>query len=176
MIWTEAEAETALEQFIEEFSVEMATAKRTRALPDPAAASFALTIVHGFARRALDHDQKSLDYLEEMVRASMLTNVLYFHDVGSWSPTMPQLTVYLDTPVVIRMIGWAPEPLVAAAAEMLLLLKEFKVSTRVFQHTVVEIQGIIEGARMALRHALAVKPANRSVLGRGPVDGSRARR
>jgi hypothetical protein len=165
--WTEADAEKALERFVEEFSVEMATAKRTRAFPDRATADLALAVVHGFARHALERDQASLDHLEEVVRASMLTNVLYFHDAGPWSPTLPQLTVYLDTPVVLRMLGWAPEPLVAAAAEMLSLLREFKVSTRVFKHTIVEIQGILEGARMGIRHALAVKPAHRSNVPRG---------
>ncbi len=60
----------------------------------------------------------------------MPTNVLYFHDIGSWSPNLLQLTIYLDTTPVVRILG-----------------------VRIFQHTLTEIQGVLDGVMHGPRQA-----------------------
>src|SRR5215218_4255531 len=97
--WSSTEASGALERFVEEFSFELALAKRNRGdwvatAPDE---PLALTVASSFVRRAFSAgDAETMMYLEEMVQGSMLANVLYFHELGSWSETLPELTVYLD--------------------------------------------------------------------------------
>jgi hypothetical protein len=152
--WTQADAEAAIQRFIDEFSVELALARRSGVLANNGNhQDERLAVVSGFARRAIERDQTNLEYLEEMVRGSILANVLYFQDLGSWKPTMPHLIVYLDTTIVIRLLGLAPDPAVEAAEELRQLLKSFGVGMRVFQHTVVEIQGVLEGVAAGLRQA-----------------------
>lgn len=153
--WSEHEADQALERFVEEFSVEMATAKRAGGLRDRNGLSDdrALAVVHGFAREALKRQPTHLAYLEEMVKGSMLANVLYFQGLGDWSTRLDRLVVYIDTTVALRILGLAPPPLIEAGKEMLGLVKEFGASPRVFEHTVDEMRGVLEGVANGLRKA-----------------------
>lgn len=152
--WSRSDAEAGIQRFIDEFSVELALARRSGVFASNGNhQDERLAVVSGFARRAIERDQTNLDHLEEMVRGSILANVLYFQDLGSWRPKMPHLVAYLDTTIVIRLLGLAPDPVVAAADELRQLLKSFGVGMRVFQHTVVEIQGVLEGVANGLRHA-----------------------
>jgi hypothetical protein len=151
--WTHAEASAALERFVEEFSFELAMAKRNRgelaaSVPDDRA----LTVASAFVRRAFSsEDRRTMAYLEEMVQGSMLANVLYFHELGSWSETLPQLTVYLDTPVALRALDYTLEPLAVATAEMMEMLRALEVKVCVFDHTVDEMHRILVTSSSALR-------------------------
>lgn len=151
--WNESATEAALERFVEEFSVELAMAKRTGSVSGGAALrpSEVLAVVHGFARRALERDRTRLGYLEEIVRASMLANVIYFRDLGSWQPRLDHLVAYLDTTVAFRALGLTDQEVSEAARQMLGLLQGFNVPVQVFDHTVVEMQGVLEGVQNNLR-------------------------
>ncbi|MBK5218977.1 MAG: hypothetical protein JJE35_04215 [Thermoleophilia bacterium] len=151
--WTRTQAEEALEQFVDEFSVELAVAKRTGDLGSAPTLerNEALTVVHGFARHALSEDPTNLQYLEEVVQASMLTNVLYFQDLGSWRPEFNALVAYLDTTVGFRVLGLTDPEVSEAAQEMVSLLGAFNVPVRVFEHTVVEMEGVLNGIEHNLR-------------------------
>jgi hypothetical protein len=151
--WTTGETEEALEKFVEEFSVELAMAKRTGGVKDRPGLRRpeALAVVHAFARQALTRDPSSLAYLEEIVRASMLANVLYFQDLGNWQPKLDHVVVYLDTTVAFRALGLTDPEVSEAAQQMLDLLHGFKVPVQIFDHTVVEMQGVLEGVQHSLR-------------------------
>jgi hypothetical protein len=153
--WTRDEAEGALERFVEEFSVELALAKREGGMEgegDPTLSrNEALAVVHGFARRALEEDERSLDYLEEVVQASMLANVIYLQDLASWKPSLDRLVAFLDTTVAFRLLGLTDEEVSEAARQMVDLLAEFKVPVRIFEHTLAEIVGVLRGVQSNLR-------------------------
>ncbi|MGH2974685.1 MAG: hypothetical protein ACRDLL_07450 [Solirubrobacterales bacterium] len=152
--WSIEQAETALEGFMEEFGVEMAMARHEGAVGGASRASDeALVVVHSFARRAVERDPAQLQYLEEMVKGSMLTNVIYFQDLGSWSPTLDKLVVFLDTPFVLRVLGIQPDEVTTAALELMHMLAEFKVPIRIFDHTVEEVLGVLEAVKHSLTRA-----------------------
>ncbi len=155
LTWTDVEVEGAVEQFLEEFSIEMAMARREGVLKpsEKVSRSAALTVVHGFARHAFERNRVMFDHLEKVVRGSMLTNVIYFRDLGSWTPKMERLTVYLDTTIAVRAIGLAQPGLVAAAQEMLAQLAELNRPTWVFEHTVEEMIGVLRSVERGLRFA-----------------------
>jgi hypothetical protein len=155
LIWSEEQADRALEAFVAEFGIEMESAKRDGGLsaPDDLPARQQLSIVHGFARHCLRENPANFDYLEEMVRGSMLTNVLYFKDLGTWTPQIEKLTVFLDTPIALRLLGLAPDELSAGAHQLMELLKTFDVPVRVFDHTVTEMIGVLEGVKNNLERA-----------------------
>ena len=152
--WSQGDAEAAIEGLVDEFSVELALARRSGVITNnDDQQDERLAVISGFARRAVERDQTNLNYLEEMVRGSLLANVLYFQDLGSWSPKMRDLIVYLDTTIVIRLLGLAPDAQGEAADELRQLLRNFGIGMRVFDHTVVEIQGVLEGVAAGLREA-----------------------
>jgi hypothetical protein len=150
--WSHEEAEEALESFVEEFSIELAMAKRDGGMEgDPTLSrNEALAVVHGFARRALEEDDRGIDYLEEFVQASMLANVIYLQDLASWKPSLDRLVVFLDTTVVLRVLGLTDEEVSEAAREMVGLLGEFDVPVQVFDHNLVEIIGVLRDVQRNL--------------------------
>jgi hypothetical protein len=151
--WDDADAEAAIEQFVEEFSVELAVAKQSGDVDSTSALdrSEILTVAHGFARQALTREPTNFKYLEEVVQASMLTNVLYFQNLGSWVPTFRRLVVFFDTTVTLRLLGLTDSEVSAAARQMLELVQDFEVPVQIFDHTLVEIQGVLEGVQHNLR-------------------------
>ncbi len=153
LTWDRPEAEKALESFAQAFGVELAMARRNGGLDDVGAERRReeLTVMHGFARRALVDDRRCLDYLEEVVQASMLTNVLYLQDLGTWKPDLKDLVVYFDTTVAFRALAMTDEEVSEAAQEMVELLGEFAVPVRVFEHTFDEMRGVLRGVRECLR-------------------------
>lgn len=154
LMWEPPEAEKALESFAQAFSVELAMARRTGGFDDDVPGRRRreeLAVMHGFARRALADDQQCLDYLEEVVQASMLTNVVYLQDLGTWKPSLGDLVVYFDTTVAFRALALTDEEVSEAALEMIELLREFNVPVRVFEHTFDEMRGVLRGVRECLR-------------------------
>lgn len=151
--WEKDEAEAALESFVEEFSIELALAKRDGGVDCAPALSRseALAVVHGYARRSLEDDDRGIDYLEEMVRASMLANVIYLQDLASWKPSLDHLIVFLDTTVVLRVLGLTDEEVSEAAREMVGLAAEFNVPVQIFDHTLNEIHGVLKDVQRNLR-------------------------
>lgn len=152
--WSSKETERALESFVEEFSVELAMARRAGEMKgDPTLKrGEELAVVHGFARRALERDEPMLDYLEEVVQASMLANVVYLQDLGTWKPSLEGLTVYIDTTVALRVLELTDDEVSEPAREMIDLLNAFEVPVRVFDHTLIEIQGVLEDVKRNLRN------------------------
>jgi hypothetical protein len=153
--WSEVVADKALEAFTTEFGIEMAEARQAGRLDKGRNLDRRemLSVVHGFARHCLHRDAINFSYLEEMVRGSMLTSVLYFKDLGTWTPTIEHLIVFLDTPIALRLLGLAPEELRLGAEELMGMLDERKVPVRVFEHTVSEMLGVLEGVRANLERA-----------------------
>jgi hypothetical protein len=151
--WDQPEAEKALEGFAQAFGVELAMARRKGGLDDVGVERRReeMTVMHGFARRALEEDRRCLDYLEEVVQASMLTNVLYLQDLSTQKPNLKDLVVYFDTTVAFRALAMTDEEVSEAAQEMVELLSEFDVPVRVFEHTFDEMRGVLRGVRECLR-------------------------
>jgi hypothetical protein len=153
--WSDEAAERALEAFATEFGIELASAQRDGDVAGSHAAdrNGDLAVVHSFARHALRHDADCFSHLEEMVKGSMLTNVLYFNDLGSWTPKIDNLVVFLDTPIALRLLGLAPEELTTGARQLMELLEAFEVPVRVFDHTLIEMVGVLEGVKANLERA-----------------------
>lgn len=151
--WSTQQTEAALEAFVDEFGVEMAIARHAGTLRGDPQTDQALTIVHSYARRALDRDPVSLGYLEEMVKGSMLTNVVYFQDLGTWTDSLDKLVVYIDTPLALKLLGMEEEERSSAALELLRMMAEFSIPVRIFEHTVEEVMGVLGGIKHGLQRA-----------------------
>ncbi len=165
--WTQADADRALERLTDRFGAELATARRDGSLPAAATgADEALRVVYAFALRALERDPSNFDRLVEMVKATMIANVLYFQDARKLPSRLPEMRVYLDTTPVLHALGFAPEEVQAAALEMLKLMKAFKIPALVFHHTFTEITGVVESVVELLRGGSGASKQRAELQGR----------
>lgn len=150
--WAQADADQALERLTDRFGAELATARRDGSLPAAATGeNEALRVVYAFALRALERDPENFDRLVEMVKATMIANVLYFQDARKLPRRLPELRVYLDTTPVLHALGFAEPEVQAAALEMLKLMSAFKIPTFVFHHTFTEITAVLDSVAELLR-------------------------
>lgn len=150
--WTEDQAEEALMRFLDDSGTQFATARRRgradglRVNPNQAKA-----VVHSFARHAVERDPEGLRLLEQAVKGSMLSNVLYFDNLGEFSPSMNKIAVYIDTPIVLRLLGVSTPQQIDASQELLKMLKTALIPVRIFAHTVNEVEGVLESTAGNLR-------------------------
>jgi hypothetical protein len=144
--WTEDQAEQALMRFLDDSGTQFATARRRgRADELRISADQAKTVVRSFARHAVERDPEGLRLLEQAVKGSMLSNVLYFDNLGEFSPSMNNIAVYVDTPIVLRLLGVSTPQQIDASQELLKMLKTALIPVKIFAHTLNEVEGVLEG-------------------------------
>lgn len=110
------------------------------------------SVVGRFVLDLAEHEPEAFGYLETIVKGSMLANVLYFPDAFSGGhPQLGRIDVYLDTPVLLRVLGYAEKHYQAPVREMAELVRGQGGSLKVFQHTVSEIEGVLDSAAAIYR-------------------------
>ncbi len=75
----------------------------------------------------------------------MLTNALICSDLESIPRKFNGVTFYLDTPVILQLFGLEGKTFESAVSELVELLRNLKGTIAVFEHTVQEVHGVIEG-------------------------------
>lgn len=147
--WSKEDALEALDSLVRDFGADIAL---KRGADVQLADEGAMMIAHGFVLDASESDSESFSYLEHMIRGEMILSALYFDDVGSMSSRMEGLRAFLDTPVVLQLLGLADNSSCQASTEMLELMRdEFRISTWIFPHTMEEILGVLDGLQDSLR-------------------------
>lgn len=151
---TEDQAEDALLRFLDESGTQFATGrKRGRAVADGVKLHQAVALVYSFARHAVERDPEGLRLLEQAVKGSMLSNVLYFENLGSFSSRLDDIAVYIDTPIVLRLLGVSTPQQIEASQELLRMLKGAMVPVNLFTHTVTEVESVLESTARNLRRS-----------------------
>ena len=172
--WTQEDATAALLRLTEDFGVELAVARREGGLAEAPSqkTTEAVAVVYGFSRRALEEDPTNFDALVAMVQGTMVTNTIYFKDVGHVTNKLKELTAYLDTPVILRALGLATDPVQTAAKELIEMLREFNVPMRIFPHTFSEIAGVLEGIAGSMRRGRRglLTPSEMTARNREAID------
>ncbi len=152
--WTEEQAEAALLGFLDESGTQFAAGRRHgRSVEQGIKRDQAVALVHSFARHAVERDSEGLRLLEQAVKGSMLSNVLYFENLGSFSPSLDDIAVYIDTPIVLRLLGVSTPQQVDASRELLKMLKGAMIPVSIFTHTVTEVESVLESTAGNLRRS-----------------------
>ena len=160
----EEEAATALNQYVDEFGMPIVlrgTAAELTFPQDTAASPTAMYIVHAFVEELAAADPETFTYLEKIVEGAMLTSVVFLPDLGSTSRKFKDATAYLDTPFLLRALGYEGKEVAEPARELLALLKSQGVRVACFDHTRVEVRGVLNSAAKGLE--------GRTARGRGGV-------
>jgi hypothetical protein len=102
-------------------------------------------IVNAFIRSVLEAGGELSEKLVTLVKAQMLANALLCPDIGMDSRDFSKVTLFLDTPLVLRLLDLDTEPAHAAAAETLDLCRHLGSRIAIFPHTATETFGVIKG-------------------------------
>lgn len=97
-------------------------------------------------------EPEAFEYLVTVVKGSMLANVLFLPEAFSGGRArLAEVEIYLDTPIVLRGLGYAEEPYRVPAEELLELLEGEGAKLRIFEHTLHEVEGVLDGAAATYR-------------------------
>lgn len=98
------------------------------------------------------HDSKSNLVMDvsRIVKGTLLANYLMFADKTTQKSKFANVTVYLDTPIVLGILGWDGPTRKKSLLEFLGLIAELEVNVMVFDITVNEIRGVFAFWKAAL--------------------------
>lgn len=175
--WHEPAAEDALLTYIESKTVRlMETAVRGVPWPNDGTSHQREYVVSSFIADIADHDPTSFNYLDQMIKGSMLSAVLYVEPTGQVNRKFKHTTIYLDTAICLRALGLEGTEAKSAAQAMLVLALTQGAELACFVHTVREIKGVLYSARDALRSGRATEYSRSGVTrhlqdsGAAPAD------
>ena len=154
------EAEQALLAYVEELALPLLRTMLGAAAFEPASQDQGdRYIVSAFIADLVERDPQGFEYLETIVKGSMLASSLYFGDLGTVDQRFHRVTVYFDTPFLLNALGYAGKEIAQPALELLGLVRELGARLACFDHTVIELQGVLGGIASGLRN-----PRRRAVL------------
>jgi hypothetical protein len=143
--WNREDVEQALLAFLEERSLPVlrAIVRGQSYEPELFVDSKAEYLVSAFIANAFERDPEAFSYIEILVKGSMLATALYLPNAGQATKAITDLHIYLDTPFLLRALGWDEAPAVAAAEELMALLKSLGARLTCFTHTTDEVRNVL---------------------------------
>ncbi len=149
--WSEEEAEAALLFYLQELSRPILAAA-VEGEPIPAPKRFVRHVdflVNAFIMDLYKGDPEGFEFLETIVKGTMLANVLLFPDLGGITQRLRRVEVYFDTPFLLRALGLVSKSMQAPCRELMDLLYDLDAELICFDHTIDEIRGILDVAARA---------------------------
>jgi hypothetical protein len=146
-------AEQALLAYVEELALPLLRTMLGAAAFEPASQDQGdRYIVSVFIADLVERDPQGFEYLETIVKGSMLASSLYLGDLGTVDQRFHRVTVYFDTPFLLNALGYAGKEIAQPALELLGLVRELGARLACFDHTVIELQGVLGGIASGLRN------------------------
>lgn len=153
----EATAEQLLVDYLAQYSIDCIASFHGRsALPRPQLTRRRESeyYVGSYAAHARVADEESFLRLVRLVEGNLLLNALRCEDLGRVEASYKNVDFYLDTPLILRLVGLDPGDSSEAAHELVRLVKETGGRFHVFRHTLDETVAVIRaGADSYHAHA-----------------------
>ena len=169
--WSEEEAEESILAFLGDSGLEVLYATvEDRILPVQESTSSSRYAVAAFVSEATNNNPQLFSSIETLIRGILLLNALYHPDPGRIEQRFKGTRVYLDTKLLLYVLGHAGPELQTPAIELVELLKLYGAEIRCFQQTIEEMRGIFDAAAARIRrHELrdAYGPVIEYFVGRG---------
>jgi hypothetical protein len=93
-----------------------------------------------------DSDPERFESFLIVVQGHMLANALLCPDLHSAPKTYKGVKFYLDTPLLVRLLGIEGEPKKAAITSLITLLLNLGATVATFSHSKQELEGVVKGA------------------------------
>lgn len=110
-------------------------------------------VVQAFVKHIYENDPECSKYLDAVVKGHMLANALILPDLGNARRRFRHTSVYFDTPLILRALGYEGHARQAACIELFDLLKEVGAYVCCFRHTRNEVHSVLYACKMALAEA-----------------------
>jgi hypothetical protein len=153
IIWSDEQSADALLIYLGAFSIDcLRTYEQKSALPpvsappSPGGANgqeMTIFLVNALARHAQEHDSELFEILVELVKGHMLANALVCDDLQTFDQRFNGVTFFLDTPLVLRLMGMDEAAFEAPARELIELVKSVAGRVCVFDHTLEEADNVL---------------------------------
>lgn len=105
-----------------------------------------------FVAHLSERDDVGFGYLEEAAKGAILAAVVTL-DTSSFQNSLDALSVYIDTPVMIDLLGYSGSAPMQATHQLLELAHKQGASVRVFDHSLRELDGVLQSAENFSRSA-----------------------
>ncbi len=144
----ETGAAAALLAFLAQFDVACIKAYlRGTALPTVAEGDEKLIpLVSSYALKLQQSDPERFQSLVVVVTGHMLANALLCPDLQDAPKSFQGLTIFLDTPLLVRLMGLEGDAKRDAVLQMVKLCQNLGATVAVFEHSASELQRVIKGA------------------------------
>jgi hypothetical protein len=152
--WSEEQAERALLGYVEVLAEPIlgAVVDGEPVVDLPQIDSEGSVLTNRFVLDLCHKEPVAFEYLVTIVKGTMLANVLFLPEAFSGGRArLSEVEVYLDTPIVLRALGYAEEQYRAPVEELIELLVGEGAKLRVFEHTRHEVEGVLDGAAATYR-------------------------
>lgn len=158
--WTPDVASAAIMSFLGRFAIDcLKTHIFNTVLPSvPESGVREHYIVGRFVSESYANDRELFESFIVLVKGQMYANALTCPDLQSLQQHFNKLTCYLDTPVVLNLLGLHGKANETAAVELVDLTKALGGSVAIFHHTLEETLGVI---RFAISHFQDLRVSNR---------------
>lgn len=95
-------------------------------------------------------DQVAFGYVENAAKGAILASVVTL-DTSSLEQSLNKLTVLLDTPVIIDLMGWHGEAAEVATTQLVAIIQALGAKVAAFDHSLREVDGVLANAESSLR-------------------------
>ncbi|WP_322937591.1 hypothetical protein [Nocardioides bizhenqiangii] len=122
-------------------------------------------VVATFIADTIESDPTGFEYLDEMIKGSMLAAALYVDTSGHVvERKFKRTTLYLDTSVCLRVLGHEGPEAQQAAQSLVHIALDQKAEVACFEHTVSELRGVLAAAGDTLRRSPGSEAGTRGVV------------
>jgi hypothetical protein len=163
--WTEDAAEEALLNYVERQAVPLlASAVEGRALTTPTGDKGGSDyVVSNYVVELYERASSAFGHIEALVKGCMLSAALYVGSPGEVAQRFRNTTLYLDTPICLKALGLEGDEAKDATLQTLQLATGQGARLACFEHTLHEIEGVLEGAKASLRRSPGSETFTRGV-------------
>ena len=105
-----------------------------------------IVLVSEYVQHLQQSDPERFESFLILVQGHMLANALTCPDLHNAPKSYEDVTFYLDTPILVRMLGAEGEYKQVAASELISLLNKLGGNVAAFSHSRQELQNVLQGA------------------------------
>lgn len=144
--WSSEEAEEALYNYINDYSIECVTAYQKAQIVPIIGKSTRNTrfLISHYLNHVSSGDPQKFDYFVTIVKARMLASAFLGEELSEHGVKFKNTTVYLDTGLILRLLGVAENNHQIITLETMELLREANARLAVFDHTLEEVEYVLK--------------------------------
>lgn len=100
-------------------------------------------IVASFVVEVQEGDPEAFEYLSYVAKGAIVASALYFPDPAEFEARLDGLALYLDTTILLRLVGASGPDLQALAADLARLATIRGAKLACFEHNIREVRGVL---------------------------------